>query len=143
MKRHPALIPLSREHQPALLLAQVLKKDAPAFNGMPQTLEDKAAFALKMYNINLQIHFAKEEEVFSKIKGIHAEIDRLAGEIITEHKQLATAFLALDKTGHTAVELDALGNALDDHIRKEERILFPLMQEYCSEDVLASFDLGV
>jgi iron-sulfur cluster repair protein YtfE (RIC family) len=142
MKRHPALIPLSREHQPALLLAQVLKKDAPAFNGMPQTLEDKAAFALKMYTVNLQIHFAKEEEVFGKIKGIHAEIDRLATEIIAEHKQLAAAFLALDKTSHTAEELDALGNALDDHIRKEERVLFPLMQEHCSEDVLASFHLG-
>ena len=142
MKRHPALIPLSREHQPALLLAQVLKKEAPAFNGMPQTLEDKAAFALKMYRVNLQVHFAKEEQVFAKIKNIHAGIDALTTEIIAEHAQLAKAFLSLDKSNNTIEELDALGNALDDHIRKEERVLFPLMQEHCSEDVLASFQLG-
>ena len=142
MKRHPALIPLSREHQPALLLAQVLKKEAPAFNGMPQTLEDKAAFALKMYRVNLQIHFAKEEEVFAKIKNIHVGIDILTAEIIAEHAQLSKAFLSLEKTDNTTEELDVLGNALDDHIRKEERILFPLMQEHCSEDVMATFHLG-
>lgn len=141
MKRHPALIPLSREHQPALLLAQVLKKDAPAFNGMPSTVPDKAAFALKMYQLNLKEHFAKEEEVFSKIKNINAAIDALAAEIIVEHQQLSTAFLALNKTDHTAEELDVLGETLDAHIRKEERVLFPLMQEHCSEEVLASFQL--
>lgn len=141
MKRHPALIPLSREHQPALLLAQVLKKDAPAFNGMPSTVPDKAAFALKMYQLNLKEHFTKEEEVFNKIKNINAAIDALAAEIIAEHQQLSAAFLALNKTDHTAEELDALGEALDAHIRKEERILFPLMQEHCSEEVLASFQL--
>ncbi|MEI7734461.1 MAG: hemerythrin domain-containing protein [Ferruginibacter sp.] len=142
MKRHPALIPLSREHQPALLLAQVLKKDAPAFNGMPSTLPDKAAFALKMYTLNLQGHFAKEEAMLASIKNIHASIDTLTEEICNEHQQLSNAFLALDKTDHTVEELDALGNALDDHIRKEERILFPLIQEHCSEEVLATFQLG-
>ena len=142
MKRHPALIPLSREHQPALLLAQVLKKDAPAFNGMPSTLPDKAVFALKMYTLNLQGHFAKEEAMLASIKNTHASIDTLTEEICNEHRQLSNAFLALDKTDHTVEELDALGNALDDHIRKEERILFPLIQEHCSEEVLAAFRLG-
>ena len=141
MKRHPALIPLSREHQPALLLAQVLKKDAPAFNGMPATVADKAVFALKMYHANLQIHFAKEETIFATIKNVHADIDTMVAEIISEHQQLTTTFLALDKTNNTVEELDALGNALDNHIRKEERILFPLMQEHCSEEILASFHL--
>jgi iron-sulfur cluster repair protein YtfE (RIC family) len=142
MKRHPALIPLSREHQPALLLAQVLKKDAPAFNGMPSTVPDKAAFALKMFDLNLKVHFAKEEEVFKKIKNINAAIDVLAAEIAIEHQTLSKAFLSLDKADNTAEELDALGNLLDDHIRKEERVLFPLMQEHCSEEVLATFQLG-
>lgn len=142
MKRHPALIPLSREHQPALLLAQVLKKDAPAFNGMPSTVPDKAAFALKMYTLNLQGHFAKEEAMLASIKNTHAAIDALTEEICTEHQQLSKTFLALDKTEHSAEELDALGNALDDHIRKEERVLFPLIQEHCSEEVLATFRLG-
>jgi iron-sulfur cluster repair protein YtfE (RIC family) len=141
MKRHPALIPLSREHQPALLLAQLLKKDAPAFNGMPTTLNDKAIFALKMYHNNLQEHFVKEEEILRKVNGINADIDQLTEEILAEHQQLTGAFLSLDKEEATAEKLDALGNALDDHIRKEERLLFPLMQFHCSEEILATFQL--
>ena len=31
-------------------------------------------------------------------------------------------FLSLDKTNNIIEELDTLGRALDDHIRKEERI---------------------
>ena len=142
MKRHPALIPLSREHQPALLLAQLLKINAPAFNGMPTTLPDKAAFALKMYTLNLKNHFIKEEAMLASIKNLNKSIDALTEEITMEHQLLRAAFLALDKPNHTIEELDALGNQLDDHIRKEERILFPLIQEHCSEEVLATFQLG-
>jgi iron-sulfur cluster repair protein YtfE (RIC family) len=80
--------------------------------------------------------------MLASIKNIHASIDTLTEEIFNEHQQLSNAFLALDKTDHTVEELDALGNALDDHIRKEERILFPLIQEHCSEEVLAAFRLG-
>jgi iron-sulfur cluster repair protein YtfE (RIC family) len=109
---------------------------------MPSTVPDKAAFALKMFDLNLKVHFAKEEEVFKKIKNINAAIDVLAAEIAIEHQTLSKAFLSLDKADNTAEELDALGNLLDDHIRKEERVLFPLMQEHCSEEVLATFQLG-
>jgi iron-sulfur cluster repair protein YtfE (RIC family) len=49
-------------------------------------------------------------------------------------------FISLDKTGNTIEELDTLGQALDNHIRKEERVLFPLIQQHCSEAVLNSFD---
>jgi iron-sulfur cluster repair protein YtfE (RIC family) len=142
MKRHPALIPLSREHQPALLLAQLLKKGAPAFNGMPTTTEGKAAFALKMYHNNLQQHFIKEEEMLGKIKGTQTDIDLFTAEIFAEHQLLTASFLSLESTVATEEGLDNLGNALDDHIRKEERILFPLIQQYCSEEVLAAFQLG-
>jgi len=32
--------------------------------------------------------------------------------------------------------MDELGTKLEAHIRKEERVLFPLLQQYCSRDVL-------
>jgi len=34
MKRHEALAPFSREHHGALILAQVMKKGAPAYKGI-------------------------------------------------------------------------------------------------------------
>ena len=39
------------------------------------------------------------------------------------------------------VHLDTLGNALEIHIRKEERELFPLIEETCNEaELLTAID---
>lgn len=140
MKRHDALTPLSREHHSALILAQLLKKDAPAYKGLPTALNEKAVYALQMFTATLQLHFTNEEEMLDKIRNVHTEIDKLSDEIFTEHQQLKKMFLSLDKTNNTSEELDTLGRALEDHIRKEERLLFPLIQQHCSEAVLNSFD---
>ena len=140
MKRHEALAPLSREHHSALILAQLLKKDAPAYKGLPTALNEKTAYALQMFTATLQLHFTNEEEMLDKIRNVHIEIDKLSDEIFTEHQQLKKMFHSLDKTNNTIEELDTLGQALDGHIRKEERLLFPLIQQHCSESVLNSFD---
>ena len=88
MKRHEALAPLSREHHSALILAQLLKKDAPAYKGLPTALNEKAAYALHMFITTLQLHFTNEEEMLDKIKNVHTEIDKLSDEIFKEHQQL-------------------------------------------------------
>ncbi len=140
MKRHEVLAPLSREHHSALLLAQLLKKEAPAYKGLPTALNEKAAYALNMFTAILQVHFKNEEEMLDKIKNIHDGIDKLSKEIFAEHLQLTKMFLSLDKTNNTIEELDTLGRALDDHIRKEERTLFPLIQQHCTEAILNTFN---
>lgn len=140
MKRHEALAPLSREHHSALILAQLLKKDAPDYKGLPTAVNEKAAYALQMFTATLQLHFKNEEELLDKIRNVHTEIDKLSDEIFKEHQQLKKMFLSLDRTDNTIEELDTLGQALDDHIRKEERLLFPLIQQHCSEEILNSFD---
>ncbi len=71
MKRHPALVPLSREHQKGLLLAQLIKKNAPDYNGLPNDLIGKMNYAKEVYNNELVQHFKDEEELvfpFSKRK---------------------------------------------------------------------------
>ncbi|MBP6024892.1 hemerythrin domain-containing protein [Ferruginibacter sp.] len=140
MKRHEALAPLSREHHSALILAQLLKKDAPTYKGLPTALNEKVAYALQMFTATLQLHFTNEEGMLDKVRSVHAEIDKISEEIFTEHQQLKKMFLSLDKTNNTIEELDTLGQALDDHIRKEERVLFPLIQQHCSEAILSNFD---
>jgi hypothetical protein len=35
MKRHEALIPLSRDHHGTLILARLLRSDAPPYKGLP------------------------------------------------------------------------------------------------------------
>lgn len=136
MKRHNALTPLSREHHSALILAQLLKKGAPVYTGLPSDPEGKAAYALNMYTTILQKHFLKEEEILSKVKKYHAEIEIIGDEIIAEHIELKVGFLSLAKTDELVNALNNLGVALEKHIRKEERILFPQIQEHCPEEIL-------
>lgn len=89
-----------------------------------------------MFRDSLKEHFRKEELLLEKVQHCHDEINKISKEIIAEHKQLTRYFLMLDKTVNPEDIMDILGNTLDVHIRKEERVLFPLIQEHCSEKVL-------
>jgi iron-sulfur cluster repair protein YtfE (RIC family) len=136
MKRHESLAPLSREHHGALILAQLIKRNAPAYKGLPTTIVDKAAYAIQFYEDDLKKHFKKEEEMLKKVSPIHTSIAKVADEIVSEHQLLKELFLSIkDATDQEAV-LNELGNELDAHIRKEERVLFPLIQHHCSEELL-------
>ena len=136
MKRHSALIPLSKEHHDSLILAQVLKKDAPAYKGLPTDPAAKSEFAQKKFKDYISMHFDKEEAVLHKLRDCHNEIQKLGDEIIREHQQLKAAFLSLRQSQNLETDLDKLGHALEEHIRKEERILFPLIQDYVPEEML-------
>ena len=136
MKRHETLAPLSRDHHEALILAQLLKKDAPAYKHLPTQLNEKAGYAVNFYSNHLQQHFLQEETMLQQVKMYNKEIEKLTEEVINEHHYLTTIFLSLDKTDNLSVTLDVLGTALENHIRKEERILFPLIQQYCPEEIL-------
>ncbi|MEP6746200.1 MAG: hemerythrin domain-containing protein [Bacteroidota bacterium] len=136
MKRYQSLAPLSREHHPALLLAQLLKKNAPLYKGMPAEPVAKAVYALNFFLTDLKTHFEKEELLLKKVAGFNKEIDRVAVEIIQEHGDLTNDFLTIQTTKDPADRLDALGRQLEQHIRKEERVLFPLIEQYCPEALL-------
>ena len=138
MKRHEALAPLSREHHEALLLAQLLKKNAPAYKGLPETTGAKAAYAVNFYTTKLVTHFNIEEQILQKVKQYNGAIAALTAEIIQEHVQLAAMFNALHHSDDLADALDKTGTLLEAHIRKEERVLFPLIQQYCPQEVLAT-----
>lgn len=141
MKRHIALAPLSREHHGALILAQLLKRTAPAYKDLPTDPEGKAKYATWFYRNELIKHFAEEEQaVIKSIAGINDKLDRLCNEIIAEHKELRVLFESLNDTDDLVAELDKTGNTLEQHIRKEERELFPMIQELCTEDQLREIE---
>ena len=136
MKRHEALIPLSREHHGALLLAQVLKSDVPDYKGMPTLPAEKAAYALETFTNTLQPHFKKEELLMQKVMGRNDDLDKLVAEICSEHIELTEAFQSLNQSQNLERSLHMLGEKLSEHIRKEERILFPLIEESCTAAML-------
>jgi hemerythrin-like domain-containing protein len=136
MKRHESLAPLSRDHHGALILAQLLKRNAPIYKGLPATITDKAEYAVTMYHNDLKKHFDKEELLLGKVSAFDPAIARLMEEIIEEHRILSTLFLSINNTTDQEAILNELGNTLDAHIRKEERVLFPLIQKHCPEELL-------
>lgn len=132
MKRDESLAPLSRDHHASLILAQLLKKNAPAYPGLPTTAKEKAAYAIAQFDANIKTHFNKEEEMLAKVKDCHATVSVLSGEILKEHRELAAMFSSLSLTDDLVGTMNTLAVTLRDHIRKEERVLFPMLQEHCS-----------
>jgi hemerythrin-like domain-containing protein len=140
MKRHPSLAHLSREHHGALILARLLQKSTPAYKGLPASTEGKAIYAIKFYKEELIKHFEEEEKVLKLVTGINAPLDLLVETVFREHKELHVLFKSTDNHSNITMHLDELGKALEIHIRKEERELFPLIQETCSEELMTAID---
>ncbi len=137
MKRTRTLIPLSQDHHHGLLLAALIKKDAPPYKTLPQTTEGKLEYTLKAWENELSIHFKNEEEIlFPVVKGKDEEIDGLINGILEEHKEIEKLIVLLKTSENKIDTLDNLGNLLERHIRKEERILFQKIQEIFTEKEL-------
>jgi hemerythrin-like domain-containing protein len=137
MKRHPALISLSHDHHHGLLLAQLIKKDAPEYKGLPKDLNGKINYTIDIYNSSLKKHFDNEENIlFPFLRGKDEFLDNLILEIINEHRLLENLIAKLYNSLDQINLLDKIGNILGEHIRKEERILFEKSQTVLTEDEL-------
>lgn len=137
MKRHKSLIPLSHDHHRGLLLAQLIKQNAPEFSELPNDTLGKVKYALNSFQTELIPHFNNEEQIlFPAAKGINNELDNMIVETVKEHRKIENIILLLKKPGDEILKLDTLGKALEVHIRKEERTLFPLIEKSLSEKTL-------
>ncbi len=140
MKRHPALAHLSRDHHGALLLARLLQKNAPAYVTLPTDTEGKAQYAFKFYEDELIKHFDDEEKALKLVNGINGALDALVQTISREHQELHELFKSINNQSNLPAYLDELGKALEIHIRKEERELFPLVEASCSEKLMKAIN---
>ena len=136
MKRHKSLIALSHDHHHGLLLAQLIKKGAPNYNGMPTDLLGKINYTKESWENELKLHFANEENIlFPFVKNRDPEIDRLLIEIVAEHIKIKSLVEKLDNLNNIEETLNKLGIMLETHIRKEERQLFPLIESVFKIDL--------
>ena len=140
MKRHSSLAHLSRDHHGALLLARLLQKNAPAYKGLPTGITEKAAYAKEFYKDELVNHFTAEEKALHLVTGINNQLDELVQEIFNEHQQLHLLFSLIPNNNKLDDQLDEIGKALETHVRKEERVLFPLIEQSCSEAILQAIE---
>jgi hemerythrin-like domain-containing protein len=137
MKRHPSLIPLSRQHHEGLITARLIQRDAPPYKGLPTDLEGKKQYYLDFYRLHLQPHMQLEDRVlFPFVLVLQAELEPLITELKQEHQHIHMLTGGLRFEGDLPEQLHELGALLETHIRKEERVFFERIQELLSEPEL-------
>lgn len=144
MKRHESIAVLSRDHQKGLMLAQLLKKDAPAYKGLPGDLIGKMNYAKETFQNDLIQHFSDEEKIlFPSVKGRASTCDKLINELCEEHKYFNEKISSLKNSTDLADQLNLIGHKLEEHIRKEERVLFNRIQDLLNESELEDVKLKI
>ena len=125
MKRNPAIASLSRDHHQALFLAQTLRRASD------ETAGEARGAALAYWDEHGRDHFRLEEEVLLPAYGAHGDPHHgLVARVVCDHVSLRGRFdrLALNSAA-SVTALRELGVELADHVRLEERELFPLIEE--------------
>lgn len=131
--RHSALIPLSHDHHEALLVCLRLKKGGPS--SAHDTLWPKDPTAqvdalLRFAERELYPHFELEESLLFP-KANTPELASLVAILLEDHRHIKAELsqIALKREDPQIAEILAeFGRMLDDHIRREERQVFPLFE---------------
>jgi hypothetical protein len=124
MKRDPALVSLSRDHHQALFVAQKLRRASA------QTADEARAAFLAYWEGHGGAHFRLEEEVLLPAYAGHGDSHHpLVVQVLCDHVAIRHRADALARVGDaTVADLNALGVRLAQHVRLEERELFPLIE---------------
>lgn len=112
MKRAFALEPFSRDHNDGLHLARALKEGRP----------EAPVMISEAWKRELADHFAEEERLLGPLAGGDS------ARLHEEHRQIEQLISELPTS------CVALGQALEDHIRWEERVLFPTIESRMTPD---------
>lgn len=133
MKRHPSLQPLSRDHHEALVQVQTLR---PAAVGGPDERRVARARFRDLWDGWFRDHLGLEERWLPPLIPESDDVDRLREEH-EEIRSLAEAFVrgAAEAEPARALML-RLAERLHDHIRWEERQLFPAIEQAAGAEEL-------
>ena len=131
MKRNPNLVNLSSEHHDGLVIALRIKKAVAKLDDLSIVLD----YTLHVWP-TLKHHFAQEEDnffLFPQIDSKHPHLKRM----LDEHHEFEQLINRLStETGRLKDDLLSFSELLKNHIRFEERVLFPYIEEILSQDEL-------
>jgi hemerythrin-like domain-containing protein len=137
-RRHETLAPLTHDHHHALAqarrLADVASSDDPAFR------RNGANDFVNFYFGRAVRHFHEEEELFFAPLIDHEEARELVVRAVSDHLRMH-ALVRKVKTGLSRGEaepetLGSIAKLLVEHVRFEERELFPLVERLVPEEDL-------
>lgn len=144
-RRHESLIPLSREHQYALMVCLRIHRGLPEHGGGLDWLKTRAENTVRFFDEDLAIHFQAEEQflfpAMSEFSGAAAIIESL----LDEHRMLRRFAARLRDGARDSYPgtLKEFADTLEAHIRKEERELFPIYEQQASAEVTSAVEQGI
>jgi len=125
MKRHPGLEVFSRDHNVGLILGRKLVRAASLAEGNRQ---EAAQLLLQYWSDELADHFSEEERLLAPLI---QEIE-LGHRMVLEHLTFSELVGSVDGGQIDPDLLARTGQLLIDHIRWEERVLFPSVEQTAS-----------
>ena len=139
MKRHSALVALSRQHHDGLALGVSIDRDLRA-SADEETARRLRAQVADAWEMELRGHFAVEEDILFPVARQAIPDPGLVDRLVREHGEIRDAIGALQSAegGELIQRLRALREMLIRHIRCEERELFESMQASLAEPDLAT-----
>ena len=124
VKRSEALRALSHQHHQGLFAALQLRR------AERETAVEARQVFLDFYEREGSRHFRAEEELLLPAFARHAGVDDQAVVRLTEHLDLRGRGQDLERSADPdPASLRELGERLESHIRFEERVLFPMIEE--------------
>lgn len=131
MKRAEALQALSREHNEALVLARNALR--AACSGDPAWVRRRWDELERAWHDTMAAHFVTEERhVFPLLYELGADV--LAERLLREHRAIRSTLT--EPCRRDAQRLEALGEVLRAHVRREERQAFPLIERHAGTEAL-------
>jgi hemerythrin-like domain-containing protein len=131
IKRHPAIVQFSREHHYGLLLNWKIRQ------GLKQNIEPERItnYILYFFEEDLKYHFAEEERIlFAKLD----DADPLKQQALKDHEAIYGIIAGMPLKKADVAMITLFAEALEKHIRFEERVLFNHLQTIFSEAELAT-----
>jgi len=140
MKRHLSFVSLSHEHHDGLLLATRLQQGTNALLRLwSHDLHWQAEYIVKYFDEHLDQHFSIEEQIiFPVANQFLVEHSGIVQKLIDQHNEMRSMVELFRHPIKTKLQntLPQFGKLLEEHIRIEERELFPLCEEYLPEERL-------
>lgn len=133
LKRHPAIVSFSRDHHFGLLLVWKIRQ------GLRKELDPQriSAYLLYFFKNDLEPHFSDEElYLFSRLP-LH---DALRQKAESEHHHLRALIAQIEKKNDDTALLRQLADAIEAHIRFEERTLFNHLQQMLGAEELGRIE---
>lgn len=132
-RRHEALHPLTHHHHHALVAALKLKRAGTGKSTL--SIEEIKAELKAFWEPGGQEHFREEEEVLLPAYARHASLDLPEiTEMLLEHVRIRSLVKdILEEEGKPVPLMNELGHLLEEHVRKEERVIFPMIEDTLPE----------